>query len=88
MKFNRSHQDYLNTIAHNVAEGDDALTSDIKRRKREASRYILCAATLIAPAIHDASSVDPIEGFNWTIEVLNQHGFQGIASELEIAKAR
>ena len=34
-----------------LTEGDDALREDIKQRQREAQRYMLNAATLVAPQI-------------------------------------
>eukprot|EP00397_Hematodinium_sp_SG-2012_P008683 GEMP01008749.1.p1 GENE.GEMP01008749.1~~GEMP01008749.1.p1 ORF type:complete len:815 (+),score=195.88 GEMP01008749.1:33-2477(+) len=64
-------------------EGDDALREDIKRRQREAARYIVNAANLIAPVLDRQGVV----GYDWVIDTLNSHGFPGIASELEIAKA-
>jgi len=64
-------------------EGDDALREDIKRRQREAARYIVNAANLIAPVLDRAGVI----GYEWVIDTLNSHGFPGIASELEIAKA-
>ncbi|CAD7927124.1 unnamed protein product [Amoebophrya sp. A120] len=68
----------------NVIPEDDALREDIKKRQREAQRYIVNAATLIGPQI-DPQEV--VEGFNWIVDALNSHGFPGIASEMEIAKA-
>merc|ERR1711881_652376 len=64
-------------------EGDDALREDIKRRQRQAARFIVNAANLIAPVIEKQA----VTGFDWLIESLNHHGFPRIASELEIAKA-
>merc|ERR1719262_1304507 len=61
----------------------DALREDIKRRQREAARFIVNAANLIAPAIEKT----PVTGYDWVIDSLNAHGFPRIASELEIAKA-
>merc|ERR1719498_1619781 len=66
-----------------LAEGDDALREDIKRRQRQAARFIVNAANLIAPVIEKQA----VTGFDWLIESLNHHGFPRIASELEIAKA-
>mmetsp|Transcript_21253 Transcript_21253/g.51375 ORF Transcript_21253/g.51375 Transcript_21253/m.51375 type:complete len:811 (+) Transcript_21253:136-2568(+) len=66
-----------------LTEGDDALREDVKRRQRDAARYIVNASNLIAPVIE----ATPIAGYGWIIEALNAHGFPGIASELEIAKA-
>jgi len=66
-----------------LAEGDDALREDIKRRQREAARFIVNAANLIAPAMEKT----PVAGYDWIIDSLNHHGFPRIASELEIAKA-
>ena len=43
----------------------------------------MSAASLIAPQIEKSAIV----GFDWTIDALNAHGFPGVASELEIAKA-
>eukprot|EP00747_Dinoflagellata_sp_TGD_P023665 gnl/TRDRNA2_/TRDRNA2_129987_c1_seq1.p1 gnl/TRDRNA2_/TRDRNA2_129987_c1~~gnl/TRDRNA2_/TRDRNA2_129987_c1_seq1.p1 ORF type:complete len:667 (+),score=164.88 gnl/TRDRNA2_/TRDRNA2_129987_c1_seq1:1-2001(+) len=65
------------------AEGDDALREDIKRRQREAARYIVNAANLIAPVVGKT----PLAGYDWVIDSLNHHGFPRIGSELEIAKA-
>lgn len=69
--------------ASSIAQGDDALREDIKRRQREAARFIVNAANLIAPTIDKS----PVSGFDWIIESLNHHGFPRIGSELEIAKA-
>jgi len=66
-----------------MAEGDDALREDIKRRQREAARFIVNAANLIAPAMEKTAEA----GYDWIIDSLNHHGFPRIASELEIAKA-
>mmetsp|Transcript_13666 Transcript_13666/g.36798 ORF Transcript_13666/g.36798 Transcript_13666/m.36798 type:complete len:844 (-) Transcript_13666:172-2703(-) len=66
-----------------LVEGDDALREDIKRRQREAARFIVNAANLIAPCIEKT----PVAGFDWVIDSLNNHGFPRIGSELEIAKA-
>jgi len=64
-------------------EGDDALREDIKKRQRQAARFIVNAANLIAPVVEKT----PAAGFDWLIDALNHHGFPRIASELEIAKA-
>merc|ERR1719502_1067103 len=69
--------------ARNVLEGDDALREDIKRRQREAAKFIVNAANLIAPVLEKT----PVAGYDWVIDSLNHHGFPRIASELEIAKA-
>jgi len=69
--------------ARQLAEGDDALREDIKRRQREAARFIVNAANLIAPVMDKT----PVAGYDWVIDALNQHGFPRIASELEISKA-
>jgi len=66
-----------------LVEGDDALREDIKRRQREAAKFIVNAANLIAPVIEKT----PILGFDWVIDSLNHHGFPRIGSELEIAKS-
>merc|ERR1719188_2277663 len=66
-----------------LVEGDDALREDIKRRQREAARFIVNAANLMAPVVEKT----PIAGFDWVIDSLNHHGFPRIGSELEIAKA-
>lgn len=66
-----------------VIDGDDALREDIKRRQREAARFIVNAANLIAPAMEKTA----VAGYDWVIDSLNHHGFPRIASELEIAKA-
>mmetsp|Transcript_22507 Transcript_22507/g.49711 ORF Transcript_22507/g.49711 Transcript_22507/m.49711 type:complete len:830 (-) Transcript_22507:36-2525(-) len=75
----KGNQDQSRTLA----EGDDALREDIKRRQREAARFIVNAANLIAPVMDKT----PIAGFDWVIGSLNHHGFPRIGSELEIAKA-
>jgi intraflagellar transport protein 88 len=72
-----------NDPARQLAEGDDALREDIKRRQREAARFIVNAANLIAPVMEKT----PVAGYDWVIDSLNHHGFPRIASELEIAKA-
>mmetsp|Transcript_18116 Transcript_18116/g.51656 ORF Transcript_18116/g.51656 Transcript_18116/m.51656 type:complete len:833 (+) Transcript_18116:95-2593(+) len=64
-------------------DGDDALREDVKRRQRQAARYIVNASNLIAPGIERS----PEEGYDWIVGSLNDHGFPRIASELEIAKA-
>lgn len=69
--------------ARSLAEGDDALREDIKRRQREAARFIVNAANLIAPVMEKT----PVAGYDWVIDSLNHHGFPRIGSELEIAKA-
>jgi intraflagellar transport protein 88 len=69
--------------ARQVAEGDDALREDIKRRQREAARFIVNAANLIAPTMEKT----PVQGFDWVIDQLNHNGFPRIGSELEIAKS-
>lgn len=66
-----------------LVEGDDALREDIKRRQRDAARFIVNAANLIAPVMEKT----PVAGFDWIIDSLNHHGFPRIGSELEIAKA-
>jgi intraflagellar transport protein 88 len=66
-----------------LTEGDDALREDVKRRQREAARFIVNAANLIAPVMEKT----PVLGFDWVIDSLNHHGFPRIGSELEIAKA-
>jgi len=70
-------------LEKNITEGDDALREDVKRRQRDAARFIVNAANLMGPVIEKT----PIAGFEWVIEALNTHGFPGIASEMEIAKA-
>jgi len=67
----------------NTLEGDDALREDVKRRQREAARFIVNAANLIGPVMDKT----PVAGYDWVIDSLNQHGFPRIGSELEIAKA-
>jgi len=67
----------------NLTEGDDALREDVKRRQREAARFIVNAANLIAPLVEKTE----VAGFDWVVESLNSHYFPRIASELEIAKA-
>jgi len=67
----------------NLTEGDDALREDVKRRQREAARFIVNAANLIGPVMDKT----PVLGFDWVIDSLNHHGFPRIGSELEIAKA-
>lgn len=69
---------------------DDALRSDVlkqelKERKKRAARYILDSAKLIAPAIEE----DPIDGFNWIIDILkgSKSHYTGVQSEIEIKKA-
>jgi intraflagellar transport protein 88 len=66
-----------------LTEGDDALREDVKRRQREAARFIVNAANLTAPVMEKT----PVLGFDWVIDSLNHHGFPRIGSELEIAKA-
>merc|ERR1740117_2896328 len=66
-----------------LAEGDDALREDVKRRQREAARFIVNAANLIAPVMEKT----PVAGYDWVIDSLSHHGFPRIGSELEIAKA-
>jgi len=66
-----------------LVEGDDALREDVKGRQRQAARFIVNAANLIAPTIE----ATPVAGYDWVIEQLNHHGFPRIGSELEIAKA-
>merc|ERR1719188_1355532 len=66
-----------------LVEGDDALREDVKGRQREAARFIVNAANLIAPMIENS----PVLGYDWVIDQLNHHGFPRIGSELEIAKA-
>jgi len=66
-----------------LTEGDDALREDIKRRQREAARFIVNAANLIAPVIEKTE----VLGYDWVIDSLNHHGFPRIGSELEIAKS-
>eukprot|EP00391_Amoebophrya_sp_Ameob2_P001291 CAMPEP_0179008480 /NCGR_PEP_ID=MMETSP0795-20121207/15737_1 /TAXON_ID=88552 /ORGANISM="Amoebophrya sp., Strain Ameob2" /LENGTH=778 /DNA_ID=CAMNT_0020703565 /DNA_START=412 /DNA_END=2749 /DNA_ORIENTATION=+ len=65
-------------------EEPDALRQDIKKRQRDAQRYIVNAATLIAPQLEPQ---DVVSGFDYVIDALNSHGFPGIASEMEIGKA-
>jgi intraflagellar transport protein 88 len=66
-----------------LVEGDDALREDVKGRQREAARFIVNAANLIAPVIENT----PVIGYDWVVDQLNHHGFPRIGSELEIAKA-
>merc|ERR1719188_232182 len=66
-----------------LVEGDDALREDVKGRQREAARFIVNAANLIAPMIENS----PVLGYDWVVDQLNHHGFPRIGSELEIAKA-
>ena len=49
--------------------GPDALREDIKRRQREAVRYILHAAQLIGPAIEK----DTAQGYEWLSRTLVRH---------------
>ena len=70
------------TANRTLTEGDDALREDIKRRQREAARFIVNAANLIAPVIEKTE----VTGYDWVIDSLNHHGFPRIGSELEIAK--
>jgi intraflagellar transport protein 88 len=72
-----------NEAARTLAEGDDALREDIKKRQRQAARFIVNAANLIAPVMEKTA----VLGFDWLIDSLNHHGFPRIASELEISKA-
>lgn len=69
--------------ARNLAHGDDTLREDIKRRQREAARFIVNAANLIAPVVEKTQVV----GYDWVIDSLNHHGFPRIGSELEISKS-
>merc|ERR1719161_2174207 len=64
-------------------DGDDALREDIKRRQRGAAKFIVNAALLISSVIEK----NAVTGYDWVIDSLTAHGFPGIASELEIAKA-
>jgi intraflagellar transport protein 88 len=63
----------------------DLLKDELKNRKKRAAKYILDAAKLIAPAIEE----DPIEGYNWIIDLLkgSKSRYTGVQSEIEIKKA-
>ena len=49
--------------ARSLAEGDDALREDVKRRQREAARFIVNAANLIAPVMDKT----PVAGYDWVM---------------------
>lgn len=63
----------------------DVLKAELKKRKTQASKYILDAAKLIAPAIEE----DQIDGYNWIIDILkgSKSRYTGVQSEIEIKKA-
>ena len=63
----------------------DVLKIELKERRKKAAKYILDAAKLIAPAIEE----DPIDGFNWIIDILkgSKSHYTGVQSEIEIKKA-
>lgn len=63
----------------------DVLKQELKKRKTQAAKYILDAAKLIAPAIEE----DPIDGYNWIIDILkgSKSRYTGVQSEIEIKKA-
>jgi intraflagellar transport protein 88 len=59
------------------------LREDIKEKRREAIRYIVDAAKLIATVIED----DPIAGYEWVIENIKTAFYPEAESEIEICKA-
>ncbi len=63
---------------------EDMLKEELKNRKRDAFRFIVQAAKLIAPVIEDN---DEIQGLEWVIEQLKNSRFPEIESEMEICKA-
>jgi len=83
IELGQTEQQKQESATRNLTEGDDALREDIKRRQREAARFIVNAANLIAPVIEKSE----VSGFDWVIDSLNHHGFPRIGSELEIAKS-
>jgi len=83
IELGQTEQQKQESATRNLTEGDDALREDIKRRQREAARFIVNAANLIAPVIEKSE----VAGFDWVIDSLNHHGFPRIGSELEIAKS-
>jgi len=75
----------LDEIAKDVLshDGPDALKEDIKRRQREAVRYILHAAQLIGPVIEK----DAAQGYEWLSRTLVRHGLPGLGAEIDIIYA-
>ena len=63
---------------------EDMLKEELKTRKRDAHRFIIQSAKLIAPIIEDN---DEILGLDWIIEQLKNSRFPEIESEMEICKA-
>ena len=66
-----------------LVENKDPLKDYLKAKKKEAVKYISDAAKLIAPVIED----EPIQGFDWVVEMLRTASLQEVESEIEIAKA-
>mgnify|MGYP001323275882 CR=1 FL=1 len=62
---------------------NDKLKEELKARKREAQKYIVDAAKLIAPVIQN----DITTGYEWILEALRASPFSEAESEIEITKA-
>jgi len=62
---------------------NDKLKEELKARKREAHKYIVDAAKLIAPIIED----DVITAYDWILEALKNSQYSDVESEIEITKA-
>jgi intraflagellar transport protein 88 len=75
----------LDEVAKDVLshDGPDALREDIKRRQREAVRYILHAAQLIGPVIEKDAS----QGYEWLSRTLVRHCLPGLSAEIDIIYA-
>lgn len=65
------------------ATQNDKLKEELKARKREAHKYIVDAAKLIAPVIED----DLISAYDWILEALKASPYADVESEIEITKA-
>lgn len=65
------------------AGASDKLKEELKEKKRQALRYIVDAAKLMAPVIED----DIIEGYEWIISVVKASPYSTAQSEVEICKA-
>eukprot|EP01017_Pseudomicrothorax_dubius_P027350 TRINITY_DN3139_c0_g1_i5.p1 TRINITY_DN3139_c0_g1~~TRINITY_DN3139_c0_g1_i5.p1 ORF type:complete len:702 (-),score=217.51 TRINITY_DN3139_c0_g1_i5:260-2365(-) len=61
----------------------DTLQEEMKDRQREAFKYIVDAAKLIAPAIES----DIITGYEWLLATIKASNYPAVESEIEICKA-
>lgn len=62
----------------------DALHGELQAAQAEVDGYILTAARLVAPLLHEGSWA---RGFDWCREQLGAAGYSALASEVQLARA-